>query len=140
MVRYLLYLLLLIAATSPSYAKRYSEAELKAMREQGNESPDARAAMIVCHAALGRRDEVEREVAEHIARQAKDRWTGPLAEDDAARAFCVLGDYERALSMLEKLMKQSYADCVTTAFLQVDPIWDAMRDNPRFQKLARTKP
>ena len=31
MVRYLLYLLLLIAATSPSYAKRYSEAELKAM-------------------------------------------------------------------------------------------------------------
>jgi serine/threonine-protein kinase len=109
------------------------------MREQGNEAPDARAAMIACHAALGRRQKVEREVAAHIARQAKDRWTGPLAEDDAARAFCVLGDHDRALSLLEKLMKQSYADCVTPALLRIDPIWDSVRDDPRFQKLAGTR-
>ncbi|HEX8678964.1 MAG TPA: hypothetical protein VF683_03330 [Chthoniobacterales bacterium] len=116
-----------------------AEAELTAMREQGNEAPDARAAMIACHAALGRRQKVEREVAAHIARQAKDRWTGPLAEDDAARAFCVLGDHDRALSLLEKLMKQSYADCVTPALLRIDPIWDSVRDDPRFQKLAGTR-
>jgi serine/threonine-protein kinase len=83
---------------------------------------------------------VERESAAHIAAQAKDRWTGPLAEDDAARAFCIVGDYDRALTMLEKLMNQPYADCVTPGLLRIDPIWDPIRNDARFQKLASTKP
>jgi tetratricopeptide (TPR) repeat protein len=117
-----------------------AEAELQRLQAAGNSSPDVRAALLATHASQGRREEVEREAAAHIAAQEKDRWTGPGATEDAARAFCILGDYERALSLLEPLLSKAYADCVTPASLRMDPIWDPVRDNPRFQKLAAGKP
>jgi TolB-like protein/Tfp pilus assembly protein PilF len=116
------------------------EAELQRLAAAGNDSPDVRATMLLVHAFQGRREEVERAAAAHIAAQEKDRWTGPLAEEDAARAFCIVGDYDRALSLLERLMARSYADCVTPALLRLDPVWDPVRDDPRFQKLAAGKP
>jgi serine/threonine-protein kinase len=93
--------------------------------------------LLATHASQGRREEVEREAAVHLAAQEKDRWTGPGAMEDAARAFCLLGDHDRALSLLEPLLSQAYADCVTPAYLRMDPIWDPLRDNPRFQRLAQ---
>jgi TolB-like protein/Flp pilus assembly protein TadD len=113
------------------------EAELQRLRAAGNDSPDVRASVLAVHAFQGRREEAERDAAANIAAVEKDRWTGPQAEEDAARAFCVLGDHERALSLLERLLTQSYSDCVTPALLRLDPIWDPLRGNPRFQKLAQ---
>ncbi|CAA9268638.1 MAG: hypothetical protein AVDCRST_MAG42-3133 [uncultured Chthoniobacterales bacterium] len=96
--------------------------------------------MLGVHALLGRREEVERAVAANMAAQEKDRWTGPFAEEDAARAFCLLGDHERSLALLEQLLAKAYADCVTPALLRLDPVWDPLREHPRFQKLAAGKP
>jgi tetratricopeptide (TPR) repeat protein len=117
-----------------------AEAELLAIRNQGNHSPEVRATLLEIHALLGRREEVEREAAEHIAAQAKDRWKGPLAEADAARAYSLLGDRDQALSMLERLLVQPSVDSLTPALLRLDPVWDPIRDDPRFQKLAGGKP
>jgi serine/threonine-protein kinase len=83
---------------------------------------------------------VEREVPEHIAQQAKDRWSGPLAEEDAARAYLILGEHDRALSILEKLLSEPYADSITPVFLRLDPLYDLVRDKPRFRKLVGDKP
>lgn len=116
------------------------EAELRQLEAAGNNGPDVRGTRLAVHAFLGRREEVERAAAANIAAQEKDRWSGPRAEEDAARAFCLLGDHERALSLLEPLLSKAYADCVTPALLRLDPIWDAMREHPRFQKLAAGKP
>jgi hypothetical protein len=33
-------------------------------------------------------------------------------------------------------MAQSYADSITPALLRMDPVWNPIRKNPRFQKLA----
>jgi serine/threonine-protein kinase len=96
--------------------------------------------MLALHSLLGRREEVERAAAANIAEFEKDRWSGPFAEEDAARAFCTLGDHERALSILERLLSQPYSDAITPALLRLDPIWDPMRENPRFQRLAAGKP
>jgi TolB-like protein/Tfp pilus assembly protein PilF len=123
------------ADAQPFFAQ--AEAELQRLKTAGNESPDMRGAMLTVQAFMGRREEVERTAAAHIAEQAKDRWTGPLAEEDAARAFCIFGDHDRAVSLLERLLSQSYADCVTPALLRLDPVWDPVRENPRFQKLAQ---
>ena len=117
-----------------------TETELTAMKAQGNNGPDVRAQMIMVHAWLGRREEAEAELADHIAQQAKDRWTGPLAEEDAARCYVILGEHERALSILEKLFSVQYADAITPALLRLDPLYDRLRDNPRFRKLAGEKP
>ena len=81
------------AEAQPSFAR--AEAELRRLEAAGNESPDIRAAMVAAHAFQGRREEVGREAPALIAAQAKDPWTGRLAEEDAARAFCLVEDHER---------------------------------------------
>jgi tetratricopeptide (TPR) repeat protein len=123
------------AAESRSFLLQ-AEAQFGAMREQGNNSPDVQANLILVHAELGRAEEVERAAAAYIAAEAKDRWGGPRAEENAARAFCLLGDHERSLSILERLLAQSYADSITPALLRMEPIWDPMRSHPRFQRLS----
>jgi TolB-like protein/Flp pilus assembly protein TadD len=115
-----------------------SEAELIAIRNQGNLSSEVRATLLEIHALRGRRDEVEREAPRHIAAAVKDRWKGPLAEADVARAYSLLGDRDRALSILERLLVQSSVDSLTPALLRCDPVWDPIRDDLRFQKLAET--
>ncbi len=117
-----------------------AEAELTAFKEQGHISPDLFGAMLELHALLGRRDVVDREAADHIAREAKDRWGGPNAETDVARAYAILGERERALAILERLLVQPSADALTPAYLRMDPVWDPIRNDARFQKLAGGKP
>ncbi|MEP6938076.1 MAG: tetratricopeptide repeat protein [Chthoniobacterales bacterium] len=113
-----------------------ADAELTAFKQQGNISPDVLRLTLEVHALLGRRQEVKREAADHIARQAKDRWSGPEAEADAARAYSILCDRDRAISILERLLVQPSSDALTPAYLRMDPIWDPIRDDPRFQRLA----
>jgi serine/threonine-protein kinase len=116
-----------------------AEAELLGIKNQGNASPEVLAALIEVHALLGQREKVEREIAEHVAALTKDRWRGPSTEADAARAWSLLGDRERALPLLERLLVQPYGDSLTPALLRLDPVWDPIRDDPRFQKLAGEK-
>ena len=116
-----------------------AEAGLLALRQQGNTSAEVSSALLEIHALLGRRADVDREIAEIIAAPAKDRWRGPGAEADAARAYSILGDRHHALPILERLLVQPYADSLTPALLRLDPAWDPIRDDPRFQKLAGEK-
>jgi serine/threonine-protein kinase len=44
-----------------------------------------------------------------------------------------VGEKERAIGQLEYLM--SIPSWVTVAKLRIDPIWDPVRDHPRFQAL-----
>ncbi len=117
-----------------------AEAELKALNEPGDPEPRVIGLLLEVHALLGRRKEVEREAADYVARQAKDRWQGPAAEADAARAYAILGDRDRALPLLERLLVQPYSDSLTPAYLRLDPLWDPIRNDPRFQTLAAGKP
>ncbi len=103
---------------------------------RGNNSPEFAVTMLAVQAQLGQREEVERAAAAFIAEEAKDRWGGPRAEEAAARAFCIVGDHARALSLLERLIVQPYADSITPALLRMDPVWDPIRNDPRFQKLV----
>jgi tetratricopeptide (TPR) repeat protein len=54
--------------------------------------------------------------------------------DRRALAYVRLGDRDRALASLEQLFEQR-APWVRT--LQVEPLWDPMRSDPRFQTLLR---
>jgi TolB-like protein/Tfp pilus assembly protein PilF len=117
-----------------------AEAELLALKNQGDQSGGVRASLLEIHAFLGRRDQVERDVTEHIAAEGKDQWKKPLAEGDAARAYSLLGEADRALSILGRLLVQPSVDSLTPALLRLDPVWDPIRNDPRFQKLAEAKP
>jgi serine/threonine protein kinase/Flp pilus assembly protein TadD len=70
----------------------------------------------------------------------KDAIQGPVALEIFARVSAQMGDRERAIEILEKLLSTPYKGgmCapLTPALLRLDPMFDPLRNDPRFQKLA----
>ncbi len=62
---------------------------------------------------------------------------GPIEEDGMARIYAQLGDADHAIPMLKRLLRTSYggATFLTPSTLRLDPIWDPIRNDPRFQEL-----
>jgi len=72
----------------------------------------------------------------------KDALTGPTPIDILARVAARMGEPDRAIAALQKLLSIPYADALsagvplTPALLRLDPMFNPLRNDPRFQKLA----
>jgi hypothetical protein len=51
----------------------------------------------------------------------------------------LVGDKNRAIPKLQRLLEIPYADCLTPALLRLQPLWDPLRGDPAFQKLCEEK-
>src|SRR5205807_9353788 len=75
----------------------------------------------------------------------KDALTGPRPLDILARVAARTGDSDRSISTLEKLLSIPYEaplaanPPLTPALLRLDPMFEPLRKNPRFQKLANVQ-
>jgi len=74
----------------------------------------------------------------------KDALFGPIPLEILARVTAQMGEPNRAIAALEKLLSRPYtgprADVpLTRAVLQLDPMFDLLRGDPRFQKLCEEK-
>jgi TolB-like protein/Flp pilus assembly protein TadD len=67
-----------------------------------------------------------------------DAMTGPGREEMIAIARAHLGETDVALQSVKQLLQ--IPNGLTPALLRADPFWDPLRNDPRFQKLAETKP
>ena len=86
-------------------------------------------------AYLGRKEEAIREGlrAVELAPLSKDANSGPYYQVQLARIYTLVGEPEKAIDQLEPLLKIPCA--LSPAWLAINPYFEPLRSNPRFQKL-----
>jgi tetratricopeptide (TPR) repeat protein len=119
--------------------RKYAEVAAKNLEEQLRSVPDDAPRRVVrglALAYLGRKEEAirEGEQAAVLLPVSRDAVDGPYIQHLLARIYIVAGEPEKALDRLESLLKIPYI--LSPGWLKIDPNFDALRGNPRFQKLA----
>ena len=86
-------------------------------------------------AGLGRKEEAMRDASwlREAAPLRHDATIAPLLRESRARIYARLGDADRALDEVEPLLAEPSLMSVHT--LRVDPLWDPIRNHPRFRAL-----
>ncbi len=118
--------------THAEEARKAYEEQLRAAPNDAQRHSDLGLAL----AYLGRKEEATREGERGVALDsvAKDAVTGPYVQHQLARIYMLVGEPEKALDKLEPLLKIPYY--LSPGWLKIDPNFDPLRKNPRFQKLV----
>ena len=111
-----------------------AEQELETLREQGQGGLVLSYQLINAEARLGQRDEFEVEAQRLLQMLQKDKWTLPRAEEARARGYAILGDADRAIPLLERLLQETGSNALTPALLRFDPVWDPIRTSKNSAK------
>ena len=111
-----------------------------AVEEQLQRSPDVEKTHIQLArvlAQLGEKDAAlaEAQRATELLPESKDAFGGPEITAGAAEVYSILGENDRAIESLDGLLSRPSA--VTVESLKVNPIWDPLRSDPRFQTLLQ---
>ncbi|MCX5753047.1 MAG: hypothetical protein NTW97_05300, partial [Candidatus Krumholzibacteria bacterium] len=93
-------------------------------------------ALGLAYAGLGRKKEAIREGEEAVRMMplSRDAIVGEQVLRLLAEIYVMCGEYEAAIDQIETLL--SVPGYTSAAMLRVDPIWDPIRSNPRFRRLA----
>jgi TolB-like protein/Flp pilus assembly protein TadD len=73
--------------------------------------------------------------ATELLPESVDAFDGPKLTEALAEVYCIVGEQDKALDLLDHLL--SRPSFVTIATLKVMPMWDWLRHNPRFDALLK---
>ncbi len=90
----------------------------------------------IAYAGLGRREEAVREgkLAVAILPLSKDAYYGTYPILYLATIYTLLGEQDAAIEQLELLL--SIPSDISVPLLRIDPLWDPLREHPRFKALV----
>jgi TolB-like protein/Flp pilus assembly protein TadD len=114
---------------------------LETLRQKDPDNPIFAQVLSLMHAVLGQRDAAinEAERAITLLPTGKDAVDGPRMEENLAFVEVLIGDKNRAIPRLQRLLEIPYQDCLTPALLRLQPRWDPLRGDLSFQKLCEEK-
>ena len=120
-------------------AQSYADSARLAMEDQLRDAPDDAQLHVLLGlslAYLGRKADAvsEGERALALLPITTDAYFGPYLQHQLARIYILVGEPEKALDRLEPLLEMPYY--LSPGWLRVDPNFDPLRTNPRFQRLA----
>lgn len=103
--------------------------------EKWPDDPNPLIVLATTDAGIGRRDDAIAEARAALAKRPIDQNAieGPVLAGDLAQVYLWLGEREEALQQLEALAQVPRA--LSYGYLAKVPTWDALRWEPRFQKL-----
>jgi serine/threonine protein kinase/tetratricopeptide (TPR) repeat protein len=117
--------------------RRYAEEARKALEEQLRVRPTdglRRAYLGLALACLGDKTGAIREAEQATTLAGKDGSSGPFVRHLVSLVYLHVNEPAKALDLLEPLLEEPYV--LTPGWLTIDPSFDPLRNNPRFQKLA----
>ena len=121
--------------------REYLEAEtrLKVLEKQQPQNYAAVGTLALCEAGLGNKEAAlrEGERAMSLMPASQDPMFGPRTEENLAGVEAQVGESDRAIARIERLLVTPYgAFPLTQATLRLDPLWDPLRQHPRFKALV----
>lgn len=130
----------LLLRLTPAAARPYWERARLELSKQIETAPDSGALhgnLGLALAHLGRRDEAVREGqrALELLPVEKDAFDGPAALGTLMRIHVAVGNHEKALDVLERVL--NVPGTYTRAWARIDPDLAPLRGNPRFEKLTK---
>src|SRR5207248_7799185 len=94
--------------------------------------------LALAYAGLGEKEKALEQAQRAVKDYDMDAVNKPSAETALAQIQAHFGDFDAAIGALPHLLKVPAG--LTIANLKLDPFWDPLRKDPRFQKLANAQP
>jgi TolB-like protein/Flp pilus assembly protein TadD len=122
-------------ASTRKFAENAIEGFRRQLRQAPND-PQRHVALGLVLAYAGKKDEAIQEGLKAVALTplSKDAYTGVYVQHQLARIYILTGEPDKALEQLEPLLNVPYY--LTPGWLKIDPNFDPLRGNPRFQRLV----
>ena len=118
---------------------RVAEQMLRDTVTQQPNNPGAHIALGLAYAGLGKADLAKAEArrAMALAPLSQNAMIATAFAGGAAEIYTIVGDSDEALKLLGLLLAMPAGREVSVPLLRVDPVWDPLQKDPRFQRLLQ---